>query len=127
MKSTWTQKSGRGNLKTKVGSKKAVTAGEEGQDKDRDSRAGNFVNEDGDEDDTVSQGLDESRLQFLKKQLEDNVPSMALKNNEYKVRQGLQECLEDSELPADFDNDWVFEQCKTQHLRQAQATEDRKQ
>ena len=64
---------------------------------------------------------------FLKKQLEDNVPSMALKYNEYKVSQGLQECLEDSELPADLDNDGVFEQCKTQHLQHAQATEDRQQ
>ena len=65
---------------------------------DMDSRAGDFVVEDMDEE-VMSLGSDASRLHKLQQQIDDSGVTFAEKYNEYKVKQGHQDRLEDSELP----------------------------
>ena len=77
-----------------------------------DSRADDF---DSEEDGSV--GLS-SKLQDLQQKIDDLQPSLAQKYNEYKVAQGMQDRLEDAELPDDIGDDRVFEDWKWLHQDQ---------
>ena len=70
-------------------------------------------------------GSDLDRLLELDREIEFNKPSVTLKYNEYKVQQGEQERLEDSELPENLDEDEVYDEMVKLHEEQRTATENR--
>ena len=89
--------------------------------KSEDSRKDDF----GSEEDNM-EGSDTVQLVDLRHKIEACKPSMSERYNEYKVDQGLQDRLEDSELPEDLENEETYEEWKQMHEQQMKATEDRK-
>ena len=87
-----------------------------------DSRAGDFESAD---EDVISMGSDRSRINQLQDELERNSVTFAEQYNEFKVTQGLQERLEDSELPDNLESQQVFEESKHMHQQQLEATTNR--
>ena len=90
-----------------------------------DSRAGDFDDEVNSEASVLSVGSDAGRLKKLEKELEVNNVTFGEKYNEYKVDQGLQVRLEDTEMPEDLESEIVYEECKTQNAQQLTASKDR--
>ena len=70
-----------------------------------DSRAHDFDSEGSSEVDT-----DGARLQKLEQHIEDTEPTLAEHYNQYKVDHGLQDRLEDSELPTNLEKENVFQE-----------------
>ena len=91
---------------------------EVGERYEEDSRAGDFD----DEDEVLSLGSDASRLKKLQKDLEMNSVTFGENYNEYKVQQGLQVLLEDTELPTNLEQEEIFDGCKAEHHQQLTAT-----
>ena len=86
---------------------KAKSVGKKDKNKlEVDSRKGDFDSE----EEISSLGLEEDRLRGLNSEIEDLQPTFTEKYNEYKVDQGLQDRLEDSELPSNLENKEVFEE-----------------
>ena len=64
-------------------------------------------------------------LQQLDKEIEANKPSFSEQYNEFKVRQGEQDLLEDADLPEDLDQEETYRKTKDLHLQQKKATTER--
>ena len=95
----------------------------EEEDQDSDSREGDFESEN--EVDGLSLGSAASKVRNLNNEIEKLQPSLMEKYNEYKCEQGLQQRLEDSDLPDNLQDDEVFQETLELHKEQLQASQNR--
>ena len=100
--------------KDKDGNNKQVSDSE-------DSRRGDFDSE----EDGVSLGSEASHVKELQERIDEIEPLMALRYNEYKVDQGLQDRLEDVDLPENLEDEATYLEWKNLHEKQSKATTDR--
>ena len=70
-----------------------------------DSRKDDFTEAEEADDDAFSLGSDKVRVIELQQKIDAAEPSMAEQYNNYKVQQGLQDRLEDAELPSDLNEE----------------------
>ena len=102
-----------------IKSMKSVRSGKQCQEKGRKGTGK-------DEGDSSSvSGGEEERLQDLEQQISELQPTFIECYNNYKVQEGHQERLEDSELPDELEKDEVFDETKKIHLQQKKVTIER--
>ena len=103
--------------KSRKSTKLTKSVGSVKQNKDKDKLV---------EHECGSNSSDDGRLDEIDREIEKVKPSLSENYNEYKVQQGLQERLEDAELPHNLEKGQVYDECKDLHERQFQATQDRR-
>ena len=87
-----------------------------------DSRKSDF-----DDEDVLSMGSDASKVEKLNKEIVQLEPTQMELYNQYKCDQGLQCCLEDSELPDNLLDTNKYTETLEMHKQQLLATTDREQ